>query len=49
LLAGDVKKPTYLSKRVGDGVSGVVVWLDSVFCISWVATVGALIRAVRVV
>jgi len=25
-LAGDVKEPTQLSKRVGCGVPGVVVW-----------------------
>ena len=26
-LAGDVKEPTHLSKRVGHVVPGVVVWL----------------------
>ena len=27
-LAGDVKEPTHLSKRVGDVVPGVVVYLS---------------------
>ena len=34
-LAGDVKEPTHLSKRVGHEVPGVVVWPLSVVLRVW--------------
>jgi len=32
-LAGDVKEPTHLSKRVGRGVPGVVIWSLLIVCV----------------
>ena len=34
-LAGDVKEPAHLSKKVGRGVPGVVVWSLLIVCVNW--------------
>ena len=38
-LAGDVKEPTHLSKRVGHVVPGVVVYLSFHAWVGWVSEI----------
>ena len=47
-LAGDVKEPTHLSKRVGHVVPGVVVYLSFHAWVGWVSEIKyGLIAAAR--